>query len=386
MWLVIITRVFILFQDTPIDSLHISTSHEEWSLTDDSGFYSLNSTASSFVGDITNSSNKKKSTSPLDSSGFLCDSDRSSLGSDSETSLSERPSFIKQLSFESPILPSKISTRISTVKPRRSLFSDNIYERFTDENICEASRSQQRQNDFVYVSPGLYRKDKPEEQKYARSLGKQICSELPSNTKDMIEIAMHMENSDCELVGDFSRLHSLSTVPGKHRDLKSITADTLAELLTGIQFPEVEYQIIDCRYPYEYEGGHIDGALNLTTQEQLQTFLNKGMSRSTSHKTILIFHCEFSSERGPKRARLLRSLDRTMNADYYPRLTFPEIYILDGGYKEFFNQYPDLCCPQDYIPMLHAQFRNELKKYRSSKGRKGTKRSLPSMSKIQLEY
>ena len=322
----------------------------------------------------------------MDSSRFLRDSDGSSLGSDSEMSLSERPSFIKQLSFESPILSHKISPRTSTHQPKRSLFSDNTRGRFSGENIRERSRFQHADDDFVCASPGLCRKDKSKKQKSARSIGKENCPELPSNNKDMIKIAMQMENSDGELVGDFSRSHSLSTVPGKHRDLKSITADTLAELLTGIQFPEVEYQIIDCRYPYEYEGGHIDGALNLTTQEQLQIFLNEAICQLTSHETILIFHCEFSSERGPKRARLLRSLDREMNADYYPRLTFPEIYTLDGGYKEFFNQYPDLCCPQDYIPMLHVQFRNELKKYRSSKGRKTTKRSLPSMSKIQLEY
>ena len=322
----------------------------------------------------------------LDSSGFLCDSDRSSLDSDSEISLSERHSLIKQLSFESPTLSPKISPRTSTDKPKRSLFNDNIHGRFTDENIFERSRFLHAEDDFVCASPGLCRKDKSKEQKYAKSPGKENCPESPSNTKDMIKIAMQMENSDGELVGDFSRSHCLSTVPGKHRDLKSILSDTLAELLTGIRIPEVEYQIIDCRYPYEYEGGHIDGALNLTTQEQLQTFLNEAICELTSHKTILIFHCEFSSERGPKRARLLRSLDREMKVDYYPRLTFPEIYILDGGYKEFFNQYPDLCCPQDYVPMLHVQFRNELKKYRSSKGRKTTKRFLPSMSKIQLEY
>lgn len=28
-------------------------------------------------------------------------------------------------------------------------------------------------------------------------------------------------------------------------------------------------ELVDCRYTYEYEGGHIDGAHNIYTEEQL---------------------------------------------------------------------------------------------------------------------
>ncbi|KAH3782729.1 hypothetical protein DPMN_160648 [Dreissena polymorpha] len=37
------------------------------------------------------------------------------------------------------------------------------------------------------------------------------------------------------------------------------------------------------------------------------------------------------------RYRHLRSEDRAINSDVYPRLNFPEIYLLEGGYKAFFN-------------------------------------------------
>lgn len=50
---------------------------------------------------------------------------------------------------------------------------------------------------------------------------------------------------------------------------------------------------------------------------------------------VLIFHCEFSSERGPKLARSLRNHDRGVNV--YPHLHYPEIYVLKDGYKEFFR-------------------------------------------------
>ncbi len=54
-------------------------------------------------------------------------------------------------------------------------------------------------------------------------------------------------------------------------------------------------------------------------------------------RSILIFHCEFSSERAPKMSRFVRNHDRTLNKDAYPSLYFPEIYLLHNGYKEFYH-------------------------------------------------
>lgn len=33
----------------------------------------------------------------------------------------------------------------------------------------------------------------------------------------------------------------------------------------------------------------------------------------------------------------MRNLDRKKHADSYPNLTFPEMFILEGGYKAFFE-------------------------------------------------
>ena len=65
------------------------------------------------------------------------------------------------------------------------------------------------------------------------------------------------------------------------------------------------FKIIDCRYPYEYEGGHIKGAVNLYTEHQVSNeFMDKMTSlplgSTTKDRNIIIFHCEFSAERGPR--------------------------------------------------------------------------------------
>ncbi|KAJ6667759.1 hypothetical protein lerEdw1_016080 [Lerista edwardsae] len=172
---------------------------------------------------------------------------------------------------------------------------------------------------------------------------------------------------DCglkQLIGDFSTVYALPTVAGRHQDLKYITSETVAALLHD-QFQSLieKFYIIDCRYPYEYRGGHVKGALNIHKQEDLfELFLKKPLFPSTPQKRlILVFHCEFSSERGPKMCRCLRKEDRAMNE--YPALHYPELYVLQGGYKNFFLEYKELCEPQSYCPMHHQDFKAEMLKF-----------------------
>lgn len=54
-----------------------------------------------------------------------------------------------------------------------------------------------------------------------------------------------------------------------------------------------------------------------------------------SEPPIIIFHCEFSMERGPRMYNYLRKLDREYNKKHYPYLAYPEIYLLGDGYSNF---------------------------------------------------
>jgi rhodanese-related sulfurtransferase len=145
--------------------------------------------------------------------------------------------------------------------------------------------------------------------------------------------------------------------------LKRITADTLSNLLQGkYEGKYDEFHIIDCRFPYEYEGGHICNAKNINDPKKLYNlFFNK---EDYSKKVILIFHCEFSSERGPWMAQFFRKADREKNRFFYPRLHYPEVYVLKGGYKEFYKCHKELCSPQKYVEMADSKYIEQCKRHR----------------------
>ncbi|XP_033036982.1 M-phase inducer phosphatase 3 isoform X1 [Trachypithecus francoisi] len=181
------------------------------------------------------------------------------------------------------------------------------------------------------------------------------------------------DSNQGHLIGDFSKVCVLPTVSGKHQDLKYVNPETVAALLSGkFQGLIEKFYVIDCRYPYEYLGGHIQGALNLYSQEELFSFFLKKpiVPLDTQKRIIIVFHCEFSSERAPRMCRSLREEDRSLNQ--YPALYYPELYILKGGYRDFFPEYLELCEPQSYCPMHHQDHKAELLRCRSqSKVREG---------------
>lgn len=78
---------------------------------------------------------------------------------------------------------------------------------------------------------------------------------------------------------------------------------------------------------------------------------------------VLIFHCEFSSQRGPELSRFLRKVDRYINYPRYPFVFYPHVYVMLGGYAAFHSRYPELCEPQSYLKMLEKGYKSELNYY-----------------------
>ncbi|NXT51724.1 MPIP1 phosphatase, partial [Pluvianellus socialis] len=179
------------------------------------------------------------------------------------------------------------------------------------------------------------------------------------------EIESILDSDQRDLIGDFSKGYLFHTVDGKHQDLKYIDSEMIVSVLTG-KFASFikECVIIDCRYPYEYEGGHIKGAVNLHMEEDVEDYLlKKPIQPSENKRVIIVFHCEFSSERGPRMCRFVRERDRLGNE--YPNLHYPELYVLKGGYKDFFSRCRSFCEPQSYRPMHHEDFKEDLKRFRT---------------------
>ena len=94
------------------------------------------------------------------------------------------------------------------------------------------------------------------------------------------------------------------------------------------------------RYKFEYEGGHINGAENWQHGED-EEFLEAILPLSTpplqqkpdatvsknSKRDIVIFHCEFSSQRAPDFYTKLRERDRSINLEVYPGLYVRNLYL-----------------------------------------------------------
>uniref|UniRef100_A0A4W4DM65 M-phase inducer phosphatase n=1 Tax=Electrophorus electricus TaxID=8005 RepID=A0A4W4DM65_ELEEL len=183
------------------------------------------------------------------------------------------------------------------------------------------------------------------------------------------EIERLLDTDPNNVIGDFTKPPALPTVDGKHQDLKYITSEIMVTAMNG-QFSDLVDRlfVIDCRYPYEYEGGHIRGALNLHQEEQVEEYFFRQpvLPECPDKRVLLVFHCEFSSERGPRMCRFVREKDRFLNE--YPNLHYPELYVLKGvlwsGCVFFFWVVCSVCEPQEYRPMHHEDFKEDLRKFR----------------------
>ncbi len=137
-----------------------------------------------------------------------------------------------------------------------------------------------------------------------------------------------------DLTGAFNQSLTLPLLKAglKHQDLHTIDCHTMADLLRGKYDDKVEqFRIVDARYCYEFAGGHIRGAENFGKWDE-KMFFDEFMPDSwpslppvhhsifrigdpvsdeqkaleNRRRKIIIFHCEFSSARGPALMKELR--------------------------------------------------------------------------------
>ncbi|KAJ3765005.1 Rhodanese-like domain-containing protein, partial [Lentinula raphanica] len=119
--------------------------------------------------------------------------------------------------------------------------------------------------------------------------------------------------------------------------LMRITPETMDQLLDGHFEDQIrDYHIIDCRFDYEDAGGHIPGAVNINTTSSMEDPLLGPSSMKPK-----------PSVSGPKGC--------TLNNYVYPKIHYPELYILEGGYCSYSKRSAHRCDPPGYVCMDDPQ-------------------------------
>lgn len=92
----------------------------------------------------------------------------------------------------------------------------------------------------------------------------------------------------------------LPSFSSKDDNLRRIDHSTLCDVLDGKYKNAYEdLTIVDCRFDFEFQGGHIDGAINISDIHALEKHFLKN-KEVTDKKDLVIFHCEFSAHRAPR--------------------------------------------------------------------------------------
>lgn len=130
--------------------------------------------------------------------------------------------------------------------------------------------------------------------------------------------------------------------PSENLSITHINSDELVKMKMN-QGRNERIDIIDCRYDFEYEGGHIKEAKLIDSINMIDDYFKVSKQEESFDNIKIVFYCEFSQNRGPEIASLFRKIDRMINYPRYPFLYYNNIYILQGGYRSFYSKYAKYC-------------------------------------------
>lgn len=164
-----------------------------------------------------------------------------------------------------------------------------------------------------------------------RVLSMDQTGECNSVLKDTILLTSTKEGIPLVSVEEFKRIHK------EFKDMQVKKSKKFCQSFTDLI-------IVDCRFQFEFKGGHIPGAVNISSITELEEMFfpsevlaTRPTEFTSRSRKLVVFHCEFSSHRGPIKASQLRGFDRHVSGESYPNLYYPDVVILQGGYKDWYE-------------------------------------------------
>ncbi|CAD8152622.1 unnamed protein product [Paramecium octaurelia] len=215
-----------------------------------------------------------------------------------------------------------------------------------------------KQNEFKEINDdcptmGLYCRKKIKRDQVDNS---QCCLEGTQKVKQVAEEQKEQEAGINKYIYDMKKMlkEQQEELILEHRvenNIQYISGDTLVKAMK-----QSDLIIYDCRYQYEFEGGHIMGAVHLSHSTNL---FDELFSQSEQSKKIVVLYCEFSIKRSLEKYFEIRKLDRSINQ--YPKLTYNNLYLLCDGYSKFYQNFSHLC-NGFYISMNDPAYEQQLDK------------------------
>lgn len=115
--------------------------------------------------------------------------------------------------------------------------------------------------------------------------------------------------------------------------------------------------LVDCRWDYEFNGGSVNGAVNINDGQILKNQLLLG--NKPEIPTDIVFYCEFSQVRAVRLSNYFKFMENKL----HNRLWYPNIFLLNGGYSRFSKEYPQYTTTGKYIQECDFRYEAQKTKY-----------------------
>ena len=232
----------------------------------------------------------------------------------------ERPKRLRVPSFELYRTSTRDSdTTSNSVSSDLGIFDDPLEDDDEDTDSLSPLRSQSSSSSFRLSSasgdlstPSLSQAfgqsmSQSPNQSLSQSLSQSLTEPLSQTCLEETQVLESESSSLFSQSGDDDEGRPMLSESFNEDKGRMITAETLQKILTNQHEHSTYYSevvIVDCRYKYEYEGGHIKNAININSEEVArETFFSSLTfdegSRERTRKKLIVLHCEFSSIRAP---------------------------------------------------------------------------------------